>query len=68
MTLDEKTVLNTLENIIIEYACSDEFELGLNSLHLTSDLMRAFEYKIMAYLEVYHKLIDQNPLADDEPT
>lgn len=68
VTLDEKTVLNTLENIIIEFACSDEFEIGLNSLRLTSELMRTFEYKVMAYLEVYHKLIEQNPLADDGPS
>jgi len=65
LSLDEKTVLNTLENIIIEFACSDEFEIGLGNLRIISDLMRAFEYKLMAYLEVYHKLIEQNPLRDE---
>lgn len=68
LSLDEKTILNTMENIIIEYACSDEFELALNDLRLAPELMRAFESKIMAYLELYHKLIEQNPLADEGRT
>jgi hypothetical protein len=65
-TVDEKVVLNTLENIIIEYVCSDSFEIQLGSLSTIFDLMRSFEYKLMAYLEMYHKLIEQNPLSDEE--
>jgi len=59
-------VLNTLENIIIEFACSDEFELACNSFGTIFDLMRSFEYKIMTYLEMYHKLVEQNPLGDSD--
>lgn len=64
--MDEKQVLNTLENIIIEFACSDDFEERTNNLAMISDLMRAFEYKLMAYFELYHRLIEQNPLAEDD--
>ena len=28
--------------------------------------MRAFEYKLMAYFEIYHRLIEQNPLDEDK--
>ena len=59
-------MLNTLENIIIEYACSDEFEIATGSLSTVFDLMRQFEYKVMTYLEMYHKLIEQNPLDSDD--
>ena len=66
LNVDEKQVLNTLENIIIEFACSDDFEERSGNLQLISDLMRAFEYKLMAYFEIYHRLIEQNPLEDDD--
>ena len=56
MNLEPKRVLSTLENIIIEFACSDEFELCLHSLRQTSDLMTTLEYKLMTYLELHHKL------------
>lgn len=55
--LEAKSVLTALENIIIEFACSDEFELSLHNLRLTSEMMKTFEYKIMAYLELYQKLV-----------
>lgn len=61
---DEKAVLNTLENVIIEFACSDEFELACNNLSTIFDVMRSLEYKIMTYLEMYHKIVEQNPLND----
>ena len=64
--MDEKQVLNTMENIIIEFACSDDFEERTGNLAMISDLMRAFEYKLMAYFELYHRLIEQNPLAEDD--
>ena len=51
-------MLNTLENIIIEFACSDDFERRMGNLTQISDLMRAFEYKLMAYFEIYHRLIE----------
>jgi len=63
---DEKVVLQTMENIIIEFACSDEFEASMASLTTLYDLMRSFEYKIMAYLEMYHKLIEQSPIDDEQ--
>jgi hypothetical protein len=30
------------------------------NLHQLPDLMRTFEYKLMAYLETYHKLVEKN--------
>ena len=64
--IDEKIVLNTLENIIIEYSCSDEFEETTSNVHAIYGLMRHFEYKLMAYFEMYHRLIEQNPLKEEE--
>jgi len=55
--LEAKSVLTALENIIIEFACSDEFELSLHNLRLGTEMMKTFEYKIMAYLELYQKLV-----------
>jgi hypothetical protein len=55
--LEPKSVLTVLENIIIEFACSDEFELSLHNLRLTAEMMKTFEYKLMAYLELYQKLV-----------
>lgn len=66
LNVDEKTVLNTLENIIIEFACSDDFERRMGNLNQISDLMRAFEYKLMAYFEIYHRIVEQNPLEEDK--
>ena len=56
-SLEAKSVLTALESIIIEFACSDEFELSLHNLRLTSEMMKTFEYKLMAYLELYQKLV-----------
>jgi len=58
--LDAHAVLQTLENIIIEFACSDEFEMRSSNLHQIPDLMRTFEFKLITYLEIYHKLVEQN--------
>ena len=50
---------------MIEFACSDEFEVRSSNLHLISNLMRTFEYKLMAYLEIYHKLVEQKPKKEE---
>ena len=63
--LDAHSVLQTLENILIEFTCSDEFEMRSGNLHQLPDLMRTFEYKLMAYLEIYHKLIEQNVYEEE---
>ena len=28
--------------------------------------MREFEYKIIVYFEIYHRIVEQNPLESDE--
>ena len=66
LTIDEKTVLNSLENIIIEFACSDQFEMQANNVHEVYSLMRAFEYKLMTYFEMYHRIVENNPLSEDD--
>ena len=43
---------------MIEFACSDKFEMSCGNLNQLPDLMRTFEYKLMAYLEIYHKLVE----------
>jgi len=59
-------VLKTLEDIIIEFACSDDFEERSNSLHKVPDLMRTFEFKLMAYLEIYPRLAEQKVHVESE--
>lgn len=57
-------VLNSLENIIIEFVCSDQFEIEMNNLQTVFEIMRQLEYKLMTYMEMYHKLIEQNPISE----
>ena len=57
-------VLTTLENILIEYLCSDEFEMRMSTITSVFDVMRELEYKLMNYLDLYHKLIEQNAVDE----
>jgi len=59
--------LINLENIILEYLCSDDFEQRSNNPHLAPEQMRVFEFKLSAYFEVYKKtveIVEEKP--DDE--
>ena len=58
---DLPNMLRQLEDQIIEFVGSDEFELKMNDANTISDLMRATEYKIQAYYQIYHKLVEQQP-------
>jgi hypothetical protein len=58
LSVDEMKVLRTLENILIEFLCSDEFEEKSGNMLQIHDLMMDFEFKLMAYFELYHRLID----------
>ena len=57
-------VLTTLENILIEYLCSDEFEMRISEISTVFDVMREIEYKLMSYLDLYHKLIEMNAVDE----
>ena len=57
-------VLTTLENILIEYLCSDEFEMRMSTSTSVFDVMRELGYKRMNYLDLSHKLIEQNAVDE----
>lgn len=57
-------MLKQLEDAIIEFVCSDDFERRMNDTTAISDLMRATEYKIQAYFDAYQRLVDPPVIAD----
>jgi hypothetical protein len=64
MQVNYKTLLTQIEDAIIEYVCSDDFERRMNYTTTISDLMRATEYKIQAYFDISSRMLDQPATAD----
>jgi hypothetical protein len=66
MNIDHTKVLTCLEDTIIHYCCSDDFELKMASVHSMQGVMRVFEYQLMAYFDLYHRVVENNPLNGDQ--
>lgn len=66
LQLDETRVLLGLEDQLIDFLGDDDFEIRSFDTQSIQELMREFEYKIIVYFEIYHRIVEQNPLESDE--
>ena len=67
--LDEQTVLRTIENHIINYFNSHEFQSQSTLLDAMHIVMRKVMYYLSSYIELYSKFVNNEPLNENiQPT
>ena len=66
LSLDPVSALKIMEDHIIEYINSGEFEHSLNDVLAISNTMLTFEFKLMGYLDMANKIAKNQKKPDEE--